>query len=70
MTAGMEEPKTRPPSIVDALIPVVSLITLIGLSLRLFGIDATEGPLQVALLLSAAVAALVARKNGHEYIAG
>ena len=32
---------------------------LIGVSIYLFGTDSTEGPLQVALLLSAAVAALV-----------
>ena len=53
---------------VDALIPIATLITLIGLSIGLFGTKATDGPLQVALLLSAAVAALVAHKNGHEYI--
>jgi Na+:H+ antiporter, NhaC family len=31
----------------------------------LFGVSATDGPLQVALLLSAAFASLVAFKNGH-----
>ena len=30
-----------------------------------FGIDATNGPLQVALLLSAAFASLIAFKNGY-----
>ena len=55
----------RPPSLVDALIPVVTLILLIGLTIALFGTDATGGPLQVALITSAAVAALVAFKNGH-----
>jgi NhaC family Na+:H+ antiporter len=57
----------KEPTTLDAVIPVVALILLIGLSLALFGTDATEGPLQVALLLAAAVAALVARKNGHAY---
>ncbi len=52
----------------DALIPVISLVVLIALSVYLFGVDATEGPLQVALLLSASIAALVARKNGHSYL--
>jgi NhaC family Na+:H+ antiporter len=55
----------RPPSLVDALIPVVTLIVLIGLTIALFGTDATGGPLQVALFTSAVVAALVAFKNGH-----
>ena len=33
----------------------------------LFGIDAAVGPLQVALLMSAVVAAVVAHKNGHSW---
>jgi NhaC family Na+:H+ antiporter len=44
------------------------LIILIAMSVAFFGIDATEGPLQVALLTSAVAAAVVARKNGHEYV--
>ncbi|HEY7270948.1 MAG TPA: Na+/H+ antiporter NhaC family protein [Dehalococcoidia bacterium] len=67
MVLERESPNVREPSIVDAVIPVVVLILLIGMSLALFGTAATDGPLQVALLLSAAVAALVARKNGHQY---
>ena len=31
----------------------------------LFGVDATNGPLQVALILSAAFASLIAFKNGY-----
>jgi NhaC family Na+:H+ antiporter len=55
----------REPTLLDALIPVVTLIVLIGLTIALFGTDATGGPLQVALLTSAVVAALVALKNGR-----
>ncbi len=36
-------------------------------SIVLFGIDAATGPLQVALFMSAVVAALVAHKNGHSW---
>src|SRR4029077_396055 len=43
----------------------VVLIALIALTIALFGISATDGPLQVALLLSAAFASLVALKNGY-----
>jgi hypothetical protein len=46
----------RAPSLLDALLPVVVLIGLIALTIWLFGISATDGPLQVALLLSAAFA--------------
>jgi NhaC family Na+:H+ antiporter len=55
----------RPPSLLDALAPVVVLIILIAITIWLFGDAATDGPLQVALFLSAAFAALVAFKNGH-----
>ena len=55
----------RPPSLLDATLPVVVLIALIAMTIMLFGVDATNGPLQVALLLSAAFAALVAFKNGY-----
>lgn len=67
-TATTEEPaasEVRPPSLLDALIPVVTLIVLIALTIALFGTDATGGPLQVALLTSAVVAGLVALKNGQ-----
>jgi len=49
----------------DALLPIVVLIALLALTIALFGIDATNGPLQVALLLSAAFASLIAFKNGY-----
>ena len=55
----------RPPSLLDAILPVVVLIALIALTIVLFGVSATDGPLQVALLLSAAFASLIAFKNGY-----
>ena len=55
----------RAPSLADALAPVVVLIVLIALTIALFGVSATDGPLQVALLLSAAFASLIAFKNGY-----
>ncbi len=55
----------RPPSLLDAVIPVVALVFLIGLTIALFGTDATGGPLQVALLTSAVIAGLIAFKNGY-----
>ena len=69
MAAELNEADLRPPSLIDALIPVGSLVALIGLTIYLFGTDATNGPLQVALLLSASIAALVAHKNRHDYFA-
>jgi NhaC family Na+:H+ antiporter len=57
-------PGPRPPTLLDAFLPVVVLIGLIGMTIALFGVSATDGPLQVALLLSAGFASLVALKNG------
>ena len=48
--AGSKPRPIRPPTVADALIPVVSLAVLIGLATVLFAPDPTNGPLQVALL--------------------
>jgi NhaC family Na+:H+ antiporter len=60
-----ESRQPRPPTLLDAILPVVVLIGLIALTIVLFGVGATDGPLQVALLLAAAFASLIAFKNGH-----
>ncbi len=68
----MGEPTSRQvaaPSLADALIPLGALAVLIAGSLALFGLDALDGPIQVALVLACAVAALVAMKNGHPFSA-
>jgi Na+:H+ antiporter, NhaC family len=57
----------RTPSLLDALIPLGTLVLLIGGSLVLFGLDALDGPVQVALVLCTMVAALVAMKNGYSW---
>ena len=62
------EQATRPPrapSFLDALAPVIVLIGLLTLTIALFGLEAADGPLQVALLTSAAFAGVVALKNGY-----
>src|SRR5512132_4368184 len=57
--------RARPPSMLDAVVPIVVLIVLIATTIAIFGTGATDGPLQIALFLSAAFASLVAFKNGH-----
>ncbi len=64
----MAEPASttvRPPSLLDAVAPVVVLIFLIVLTIVLFGVDSSGGPLQIALMTSAVFAGLVAFKNGY-----
>jgi Na+:H+ antiporter, NhaC family len=65
MSAAPAAAGPRPPSLLDAILPVVVLIVLIAVTIWLFGVSATDGPLQVALLLSAAFASLIAFKNGY-----
>ena len=55
------------PSLVDAILPMGSLGALIGGSLALFGLDALDGPIQVALVICSAGAALIALNNGHTW---
>ena len=55
----------RPPTMLDALIPIGFLVVAIILSLVIYGDGAIGGPVQVAMGMSAAVAGLVGWKNGH-----
>ncbi len=59
----------RQPSVADAVVPLVALAALLAGALALFGLDALDGPIQVALLLCCALAALIALKNGHDFTA-
>ena len=62
-------PAVRAPSLVDAIVPLVILAVLIAGSLQLFGLDALDGPIQVALMLCCAAAALIGLKNGYHWSA-
>jgi Na+:H+ antiporter, NhaC family len=59
--------KVSEPSYADAIIPVVVLLILVAGGVFLFGVAATDGPMQVALILSSAVTALIVLKNGHPW---
>ena len=64
----MTEVKTilKKPSLIDALIPVVALISMLAGTVYVFGLD-SFGPNQVALILAAAIAAMIGIKNGHSW---
>jgi NhaC family Na+:H+ antiporter len=67
-TGGEELPQgVREPSLLDALLALGALAVLIGGSLLLFGLDALDGPIQVALILCCMVAGLIALKNGYSW---
>ena len=61
----MTTPKS--PALFDALIPIAVLVMMLALSVYLFGSDSSYGPNQIVLTLAAAVAAIVAIKNGHKW---
>jgi Na+:H+ antiporter, NhaC family len=67
MIGAEKQRPVRDPSIADAVIPLVALAGLIAASLALFDLDALDGPIQVALVLSSMVASLIALKNGHTW---
>lgn len=55
----------KPPSLFDALIPIIVLILLLALAIVLYGDAGIGGPIQIALMLTMLVAAAVGFKNGH-----
>ncbi len=63
----MSNSQPKDPTLVDALIPIVSLVAMLGLSVHLFGSDSSSGPNQIVLTLGAAIAAIVAIQNGHPW---
>jgi NhaC family Na+:H+ antiporter len=42
----------KPPSLLDALIPIIFLVIMLASAVVLYGADGTSGPIQVALILS------------------
>lgn len=57
----------KPPSLFDALLPVITLTILLMAAMIFYGSDAIGGPIQIALVLSTMVAMLVGIKNGYTY---
>lgn len=67
MNSTSQTSTVREPSLFAASLPILVLIVLLSLSVYLFGSDSSGGANQVALLLSAMVAALVAIRNGYRW---
>ena len=65
--APQQSRPTKAPSYLDAIIPIFSLIVLVGSSVALFGLDAVNGPLQVAIILSTMITTVIILKNGHTW---
>lgn len=59
--------ETRPPSLLQSFIPLLFLVGLLGTNVAFYGDNSLGGANQMALLLSAGVAAIVAMLNGHRW---
>lgn len=57
----------KQPSLLDALIPVVALILMMGSAVYLYGGDSSYGPNQIALMLAAGITAVIGLKNGYTW---
>lgn len=63
-TDSVLEPDAPPATMFEALLPVVLLVALLASSVAVFGEDSSYGPNQIALLLCAAVAGVLALRRG------
>jgi NhaC family Na+:H+ antiporter len=62
-----EKHKIQAPSMVDAFIPVIALVLMLGAGVAYFGDNSSYGPNQIALLLSMGIAIVIGLKNGHAW---
>lgn len=54
-------------TLLQAFIPIIFLTALLGTNVYIYGANATSGPNQIALLLSAGVATIIAYSLGHRW---
>ncbi len=63
----MSNSEVREPSFSDALIPVIALISMLSLSVYLYGDGSSSGANQIALIMAGCVALLIGIKNGYNW---
>lgn len=62
-----QTPRSRDPSLLEAVIPILVLVLGLGSSVACFGDGSSGGPNQTALLLAAAVATALALRRGYAW---
>ena len=60
--------KPKAPSLFQASLPILLLVTLLVTSVKYFADNSSYGPNQIALLLSMGLAVLIGLKNGYRWI--
>ncbi|MFT5851278.1 MAG: NhaC family Na+:H+ antiporter [Colwellia sp.] len=64
---ALDQINPKEPSMLDACIPVISLVALLATAVVYFGNDSSYGPNQIALLLAMGIAAVIGIKNGYQW---
>lgn len=62
-----EQIMPKEPSMLDAFLPVISLVALLATAVAYFGNDSSYGPNQIALLVAMGIAVVIGIKNGHRW---
>ncbi|XQW86659.1 Na+/H+ antiporter NhaC [Thalassotalea piscium] len=62
-----ESNQIKPPSFLDAFIPVIALVVMLATGVIYFGDNSSFGPNQIALLLAMGIAVVIGLKNGHDW---
>ncbi|MEW6993855.1 Na+/H+ antiporter NhaC [Colwelliaceae bacterium MEBiC 14330] len=62
-----ESNQPKAPSMLDAIIPLISLVIMLTASVHLFGDNSSFGPNQIALLLAMGIAIIIGLKNKHTW---
>ena len=63
----MDKIKYRDPSFFESIFPIIFLVILLSINVSIFGDDALSGSIQIVLILSSAVASLVAMRLGFKW---
>lgn len=62
-----EQNNIKEPTLLDALIPILALVVMMGSAVILFADNSSYGPNQIALLIGMGLAAIIGMKNGHTW---
>ena len=58
----------KEPTILDSIIPLISLVIMLTASVSYFADNSSFGPNQVALLLAMGIAIVIGLRNGHKWV--
>ena len=58
----------RTPSLIESFLPIIFLVILLSINVSIFGNDALSGSIQIVLILSSSIAAIIAFNLGYKWI--